>query len=113
MQISNMMSVKLPATHQHIKHVEAKAPTCTENGNVEYWYCEDCITVWVDEAMMQISNMMSIVAPATGHIFVDGICTGCGAADQNPPTGDIVTVFCAMAAISSLGIVALPKKKED
>ena len=31
----------IPASHKLTK-VEAKAPTCTENGNIEYWTCEHC-----------------------------------------------------------------------
>ena len=31
----------LPASHKLTK-VEAKAATCTENGNIEYWTCEHC-----------------------------------------------------------------------
>ena len=31
----------IPASHKLTK-VEAKAPTCTENGNKEYWTCEHC-----------------------------------------------------------------------
>ena len=31
----------LPASHKLTK-VEAKAPTCTEDGNKEYWTCEHC-----------------------------------------------------------------------
>ena len=114
MQISNMKSVVLPATHQHVVHVEAVAPTCTENGNVEYWYCEDCLTVWVDEALLQISNMKNVVDPATGHVYVDGVCSNCGESDQNvPETSDMITVAVAMVAVSALCVVALPKKKEN
>lgn len=29
--------------HAAVKHIEAvEAPSCKENGNIEYWYCEDC-----------------------------------------------------------------------
>lgn len=114
LQISNMMSIVLPATHQHVVHVEAVAPTCTEHGNVEYWYCEDCLTVWVDEAMLQISNMKNIVDPAIGHNYVDGVCANCGENDKNvPETGDMIALACVLSAVSGMTIIALPKKKEN
>lgn len=29
--------------HSALKHIEAvEAPSCKENGNIEYWYCEEC-----------------------------------------------------------------------
>lgn len=31
-----------PELHENLKHVEAKAATTTAEGNIEYWYCEDC-----------------------------------------------------------------------
>ncbi len=114
LQISNMMSVKLPATHQHIVHVEAVAPSCTEHGNVEYWYCEDCVTVWIDEALLQISNMKNVVDPAIGHNYVDGVCANCGENDQSvPDTGDMIAVACALVVVSGMAVIALPKKKEN
>ena len=112
LMVTNHKSVILPATHKNIVHVEAVAPTCTENGTVEHWYCEDCLTVWIDEALLQISNMKNVVDPATGHIYVDGQCH-CGAKDELPPTGDAISIFCILAAVSSMGIAILPKKKEN
>ena len=114
LQISNMKNVVLPATHQHIVHVEAVAPGCTEHGNVEYWYCEDCVTVWIDEALLQISNMKNVVDPAIGHNYVDGVCANCGENDQSvPDTGDMIAVACALVVVSGMAVIALPKKKEN
>ncbi len=37
--------------HSSAKHIEAvEAPSCLEDGNVEYWYCEDCDKYFGDEA---------------------------------------------------------------
>ena len=54
------------ATHT-VVHVEAKAATCTENGNVEYWYCSDCGSAWLDEAQTQLTNQMSVKLPTVEH----------------------------------------------
>ena len=37
-------------THQAV-HVQAKAATCTEDGNIEYWYCPDCGSYFSDAAL--------------------------------------------------------------
>ena len=47
----------------------AVAPTCIEEGHTARTYCERCGFVGVRE----------ITLPATGHTFVDGICTVCDA----------------------------------
>ena len=66
-----------------IAHVDAVKATCTANGNLECWYCEDCGTYWLDEALTQQTNRMSVVVPANDeHTFVEGKCE-CGAEDPN------------------------------
>ena len=64
-----------------VEHVEAKAATCTENGNVEYWYCTVCGSAWTDEAKTQVTNLRSVVVPATDHEYLnscDAHCMNCG-----------------------------------
>lgn len=41
--------VVIPATGHKLKKVEAKAPTQTEEGNIEYWYCETCGRYFLDK----------------------------------------------------------------
>ncbi len=73
----------IPATGAHdLLHAAAVAPTCTEDGNVEYWYCADCGQVWLDEACTQITNLKNVVVPTTGHVYdntTDLDCNLCGA----------------------------------
>jgi ribosomal protein L37AE/L43A len=111
-QLTNIKNVVLPATGGEVIHVEAKAPTCTENGNIEHWYCETCEQVWQDEALTQLTNHKNVIVAATGHTYVDGVCH-CGAKDELPPTGDVIAIFCALVAASSMGLAILPKKKEN
>ena len=67
-QLTNSKNVVLPATgSDNVTHVEAKAPTCTENGNVEYWHCPDCEKFWTNEACTQLTNSKSVILPAAGH----------------------------------------------
>ena len=36
--------------HANLKHIDAKAATKTAEGNIEYWYCEDCDKYFADAA---------------------------------------------------------------
>lgn len=65
------------ATH-NVVHVEASAGDCQTIGNVEYWYCSDCGTAWLDEAQTQWTNMMSVRTGYGDHNYVDGVCSICG-----------------------------------
>ena len=66
-QITNHMNVILPATGGEVVHVGAKDPTCTENGNIEHWYCETCEQVWQDAALTQLTNHKNVIIGALGH----------------------------------------------
>ena len=62
-QITNRLNViKAEPTHQLV-HVEAVAPNCTEEGNIEHWYCGVCETVWSDEDLTQVTNHKSVILP--------------------------------------------------
>ena len=69
--------------HAPLTHVEAKDATCTENGNIEYWYCEPCGYAWLDAEGIQSTNLLSVVLPAPGHSYADGYCGNCGGVDPD------------------------------
>ena len=71
-----------PDAAHTIAAVEAKAATCTENGNIAYWYCEHCGAVWADEALTQITNRMSVVIPAPGHTYDDNCDADCNVCEE-------------------------------
>ena len=66
----------------NVIHVEAMAPTCAVEGNIEHWYCDVCGGAWLDEARTQNTNLKSVVLPATGeHTYTfdcDKNCAVCG-----------------------------------
>ena len=66
-QLTNIKNVVKPAVGGEVVHVEAKEPTATEDGNIEYWTCESCEQVWQDEALTQLTNIKNVVKPATGE----------------------------------------------
>ncbi|MBO5868228.1 MAG: dockerin type I repeat-containing protein [Oscillospiraceae bacterium] len=37
-----IMLYQAACDHAHMEHIPERAPTCEENGNVEYWYCGNC-----------------------------------------------------------------------
>ena len=53
-------------THTTVYHA-AKAPTCTEDGSVEYWSCSDCNKNFSDEAGE--NEITDITVAAMGHSF--------------------------------------------
>ncbi len=59
----NQMMVVVPMAHGELTHVEAKAPTCFENGNIEYWTCEACGYAWLDAEGTLSTNLMAVVLP--------------------------------------------------
>ncbi len=54
------------STHQHTPvHHEAKAATCKESGNIEYWSCESCDAKFADSACA--NGITETVIPAINH----------------------------------------------
>lgn len=55
-------------THIHNgKKIEAKDATCTEDGNIAYWYCADCGKYFSDEALENQIQQEDTKIRATGH----------------------------------------------
>ncbi|MBR3325712.1 MAG: InlB B-repeat-containing protein [Atopobiaceae bacterium] len=57
-----------PCKHGHLEHVSAKDPSCTEQGNSEYWTCPDCHEWFLDKACTKVvSSSDEVLIQATGH----------------------------------------------
>ena len=55
----------IPASHELTK-VEAKTPTCTEDGNIEYWQCDVCKETFTDEdSKNAVDNVISLLPSNT------------------------------------------------
>ncbi len=62
--------------HAYGELVEEKKATCTEDGNIAYYYCEGCQT-YFDETKNAVEET-AVVITKTGHLYgVDGKCTVC------------------------------------
>ena len=53
----------------NVQHVEAKKATKKEDGNIEYWYCEDCDKYYADAACTKVikDGKKATVIPALGE----------------------------------------------
>lgn len=75
-------------THGAVTAVAEKAPTCTEDGNIAYWYCADCGKYFGDKELTKEIAQADTVVKAVGHSagaewVSDGnqhwhLCTVCG-----------------------------------
>lgn len=77
--VSTKVNVKFNVKHNAVK-VERKDPTCTEAGNIEYWYCETCGKYFQDEALTKELKQEETIVPATGHSLTK--------VDEKKPTVD-------------------------
>ena len=73
----------VPATGHSLMKTDAKAPTCTEDGNIAYWYCETCDKYFSDETAAEEIGLADTVLEATGHSYENGKCTACGEIDPD------------------------------
>ena len=62
---------KLPqCAHADMAATEAKTPSCTEEGNIAYWYCANCAKYFSNaEATNEIAYIDTVIS-ATGHTEV-------------------------------------------
>ena len=68
------------ATGHNLTHKEKKDATCTEDGNIEYWYCENCKKYYSDENGKTEISEDELTTKATGHNLThkekkDATCT--------------------------------------
>ncbi len=110
--------VVTPCTHENVSHVEAKAPTATEAGNIEYWLCNDCGKYFSDAQLTkEISKEETIVA-ATGDSSTPSEPSNpdnSGSGTPVDPDGDTSTpqtsdftniaVWAVLALLAGAGIV--------
>lgn len=56
-------------THTSFTAIPAKSATCTEEGNIAYWYCSKCGKYFSDANGNTEITLESTVIPATGHTY--------------------------------------------
>jgi ribosomal protein L37AE/L43A len=112
--ITNYKNLVIPALgSENLQHVAYKAPTATENGNIEYWFCPDCEQYWQDEALTQLTNAKNVIIPATGEVEEPETPEKPETPDS-PVTGEssVAVVVALLALIASGVAVVLLKDKK-
>lgn len=67
-EITNISDPNDPARHSLAK-TDAKAPTCTDDGNRAYWTCTECGNIFSDEAGLNQTTLADVTVSATGHTW--------------------------------------------
>ncbi len=57
-------------TAHKMQHIVYKSATCTNNGNIEYWYCSDCQKYFKDEKGITEISLENTIIKAVGHTVV-------------------------------------------
>lgn len=108
------ITVAAACNHENtLVHVDAVAPTCKQEGNIEYWHCSACGLVWKDAALTQLIDLKNVSLPTANHVDADknGTCDTCGESVPTPNVGDSIYLVVAAALIAAIGIVVLTKKR--
>ena len=56
--------------NHNLTHVDAKDSSCIENGNSEYWYCNDCGMYFKDAQMTTTTDAESVIIYASHNTFI-------------------------------------------
>ena len=72
-------SCSVTVTHGNMVHTPKKDATCTADGNKEYWTCGTCGKIFSDAEGKTEIELSATVIPATGHHYIEGKCSVCGA----------------------------------
>ena len=94
--------------HSALKHIEAKAATKDAEGNIEYWYCEDCGKYYSDAAATkEITKADTVTAKLPDE-------------PKSPQTGDksniilwIALLFISGGAVIGTTVIIVKKKKRS
>ena len=105
----------IKAAHKAQK-VEAKAPTATEEGNSEYWYCEACGKCFADEALTKEIAKKDTIVAATGET-AQPTQTPAAANEASPETGDSTNMLpwvglMLVAALGGAVVLMVAQKKK-
>lgn len=66
-------TMQFPTIAHRLTKTEYLKPTCTQNGNIAYWTCEDCNRLFSDEAGTKEVTAAEIVIGKLGHDYNEPI----------------------------------------
>ena len=116
----------IPAAGHTLTKIEAKAPTCTEDGNQVYWTCGTCEKLFTDGEGKTEITPDSTVLPALGHDYKDGVCTRCHGKDPDyvPPTdpkapaqtgetgNPVLWIFLMALSLASIAVMTVLRRQK-
>ncbi len=73
-----LSTMTLTATGHNLASVAAKEATCTENGCNKHWACTNCNAYFADANGQYALPESFVIIAATGHNYVNDVCTNCG-----------------------------------
>lgn len=66
-----------------LTHYKGQEPNCTQAGYEEYWICNKCGKMYgTGDATGGPLTKINVIPP-TGHAYVNGVCSGCGAKEPS------------------------------
>ena len=98
------------------EHIDAVPETCTEDGNIEYFYCSRCEKYFLEAECFTEITLAQTVAKAPGHADgnEDGKCDACGADMGEEQEEEVpLTVEAAGAEGSIVNVIAQNVSKEQ
>lgn len=109
--------------HGSVIKVDRAEASCDKDGNIEYWYCEQCGQYFSDKECTCSIDAADTVIKAKGHDFRNGVCTVCGkeadedgGIDDETDTGDDMNIWLPavliIAALAVAGILIFGRKKK-
>ena len=100
-----------PNNHTDLKHIDAKAATAAEEGNIAYWYCDGCKKYFSDkDGTKEIAKADTVTAKLPGGTVKPS-------ADKSPQTGDNSNLLLWIALLfisggAAIGITVASRKKK-
>lgn len=58
-------------THETVRHEVAHAADCTDDGNLEYWYCSSCKKYFSDVELKNETTLAAVTVLSEGHKYGD------------------------------------------
>ena len=100
-----------PNNHTDLKHIDAKAATAAEEGNIAYWYCDGCKKYFSDkDGTKEIAKADTVTAKLPGGTVKPS-------ADKSPQTGDNSNLLLWIALLfisggAAIGTTVVSRKKK-
>ena len=103
-----------PAGHKMTK-TDAKAPTCTEDGNIEYYTCSVCNKIYEDEkGSKDAISAVETIVDSIGHNFGEYVTTTkAGFGTEGEKTAACTNENCQAADTLAIAAVAVPAIKDQ